>query len=265
MLLWCKAIVEGSRALIYSAAYYADLMEHSEFPDEREQYAGLVEFLTPICKAWVSDRAFEVTETALQCMGGYGYCSEYPVEQHLRDVKIASIYEGANGIQALDLLGRKLAAKGGLLFQEMLEQMQGFVEEQRGHMALGELVSDFGEELERWSQVTMSLGAMGVSGDQRYPVLSATPYLELAGNTVVAWLLLQQALVAHDRLQGCYLDREALDLEAREALHREDPEARFYFNKIQTARFFVYQVLAGNQAIAAQIDSGDRSALEFYP
>jgi alkylation response protein AidB-like acyl-CoA dehydrogenase len=265
MLLWCKAIVEGSRALLYFTAFQGELMRYSPEQQQAEAAHGLIELLTPICKAWVSDRAFEVTERSLQVMGGYGYIAEYPVEQHMRDVKIASIYEGTNGIQALDLLGRKLAAEQGKLFRMLLERMQAFVRDQRGHLALGEEVAALGEELGRWSQTTMDLGAMGMSGDRQYPVLSATPYLEMAGNAVVCWLLLQQAVIAHDRLQTLYLDQSAMDPAARDELHRADPDAQFYFNKIETARFFVHQVLSKNQQIAAQIGSGDRSALRFIP
>jgi len=265
MLLWCKAVVEGSRALLYTAAYLSDLAAHGPDAAEAEEARGMLELLTPICKAYISDQAFEVTRLALQVMGGYGYIADYPVEQHLRDVKIASIYEGTNGVQALDLLGRKLAARQGLLFRTMLQRVQGFVRDQRGHLALGELVGILGEELGRWSKVTMKLGSMGMSGDRRYPVLSATPYLQMAGNVLTAWLLLQQAVVAHDRLQAVYLDRGCMDAGARGALHREDPEAGFYHNKVQTARFFVHQVLAQNRAIAAQIESCDRSALDYVP
>ena len=265
MLLWSRAAVEGSRALLYRSAYLSDLLEHSPDEGEREQAHMQLEFLTPICKAWCSDRAFEVTRLAVQVMGGYGYVSEYPVEQHLRDVKIASIYEGANGIQALDLLGRKLAAKGGLLFRTMLEQMQAFAAAQKGHLGLGDLVETFEAELSRWSDTTMKLGAMGMSGDQLYPVLSATPYLEMAGNVVVGWMLLEQAVVAHDALHTLYMDEGAHSPVARAELHAEHPEAGFYFNKLQTVRFFIFQILAGNRAIAAQIASGDRSALEFLP
>jgi alkylation response protein AidB-like acyl-CoA dehydrogenase len=265
MLLWCKAMVEGCRALLYFSAYQSDLALNSPDTAEAERAFGLLELLTPICKAYVSDRAFEVTRVALQVMGGYGYVSEYPVEQHLRDVKIASIYEGTNGIQALDLLGRKLPSKGGQLLRALLGEIQGFVDAQRGHLALGGEVAAFAEEMGRWSQTTMQLGAMGMSGEQRYPVLCATPYLELAGNTVVAWLLLRQAVLAHDRLQSLYLDRGALDPQAREALCRDDPDVALYFNKVEAARFFVHQILSGNRAIAAQIQSGDRSALTYLP
>ncbi len=265
MLLRCKALVEGSRALLYKAAYLSDLAENAQDEKEAGKAHGLLEILTPICKAWVSDRAFDVTVDAVQVMGGYGYIAEYPVEQHLRDVKIASIYEGTNGIQALDLLGRKLAQNAGALFRGLLGELQGFADANKGHFGLGDEIAAFTEELGRWTKVTMDLGTMGMSGDQRYPVLSATPYLEMAGNVVVAWQLLEQAVVAHDRLQALYLDRDALTRQAREALPEEDLEVRFYANKLETARFFVFHLLPRNQAIAATIGSGDRSVLRFRP
>jgi alkylation response protein AidB-like acyl-CoA dehydrogenase len=265
MLLWCKAVVEGSRSLLYSTAFFADLARH--FPDEAERarYQGWVEFLTPVCKAYVSDRAFEVTTWALQVLGGYGYSSDYPVEQCLRDVKISSIYEGTNGIQALDLLGRKLAARGGALFLSILEELNRFASSHKEHLVLGDLVSALSAEVARWQETTMKLGAMGMAGDRRYPVLCATPYLEMTGHLMTAWMLVAQAILAHDRLQGVYLDRNALGPAARTQLCREDLEARFYFNKIETARFFIHHLLPRNRAIAAEIESGDRSPLSYVP
>jgi alkylation response protein AidB-like acyl-CoA dehydrogenase len=263
MLLFCKSVYEGSRALLYRTAFLAEMAELHPDAKERERCHGLVEFLTPLCKAWVSDRAFEVATQALQVMGGYGYIAEYPVEQHLRDVKIASIYEGTNGIQALDLLGRKLPAKGGMLFMAFASELHGFATAHKGHLALADLVTAFAAEVGRWQEVTTRLGGMGMSGDQRYPVLSATPYLEMTGNLVCAWMLLGQAVVAHDRLQGLFLDQGAGDPAARAQLCREHPEASFYAGKLEAARFFVRHVLPRNLAIAAEIDSGDRSPLTW--
>ena len=263
MLLFCKSICEGSRALLYYTALLADVAENHPDEKERDRCHGLIEFLTPLCKAWVSDRAFEVTVQALQVMGGYGYIAEYPVEQHLRDCKIASIYEGTNGIQALDLLGRKLPAKGGMLFMAFASELNGFATAHKGHLALGDLVAAFGAEVARWQEVTGKLGGMGMSGDQRYPVLSATPYLELTGNVVTAWMLLGQAVVAHDKLQGLFLDQGVTDPAARAAFCRDNAEAIFYAGKIDGARFFVHHVLVRNRALAAEIDSGDRTPLSW--
>jgi len=265
MLLWCKAVVEASRALVYRATYWADTALYSEDEEEKKDFHGLLEFITPICKAYLSDRAFDVTELALQVMGGYGYIAEYPVEQHMRDVKIASIYEGTNGIQALDLIGRKLAAKGGAYFRALYEKLDKFVSDTKEHAALGADVEAFSKQMLLWSNATMELGMMGMSGDQAYPVLSATPYLEMSGNTVCAWLLLEQAVVAHDKLEALYGERGATEAAAQEELCRDDVEARFYFNKIETARFFTHQILTGNEAISAAIKSGDRSALKYHP
>ncbi|HXK48118.1 MAG TPA: acyl-CoA dehydrogenase family protein, partial [Deltaproteobacteria bacterium] len=111
MLLWMKSNVEGMRALMYYATICGDKAAGIKDPVEAEKWLGIVEVLTPIVKAYCTDVGFRVTETAMQCYGGYGYCSEYPVEQFLRDEKIASIYEGTNGIQALDLVGRKMGMK----------------------------------------------------------------------------------------------------------------------------------------------------------
>lgn len=261
MLLSSKAIVEGSRALLYKTANFLDLANLGA--DNAETYRGVVELLTPICKAWVSDRGFDVTRDAVQIMGGYGYISEYPVEQYLRDSKIASIYEGTNGVQALDLLGRKLPSKGGAYLQMLLRQIDEFLGNQKAHPGLQKDIAFFAGEYELWKGVTMKLAALGMGGDRRYPVLCATPYLEMAGNTVVAWCLLEQAVVAFDKLGSMYSERGASDEAARLALHESDAEAAFYFNKIETTRFFVYNILVRNRGIAAQVESGDRSALTY--
>jgi alkylation response protein AidB-like acyl-CoA dehydrogenase len=113
MLLWMKSSVDSMRALLYFASYAVDREAVAQDEAEKDKWHGFLEILTPIIKAYCSDVGFKVTEQAIQVYGGYGYCSEYPVEQFMRDVKIASIYEGANGIQALDLVGRKLGMKKG--------------------------------------------------------------------------------------------------------------------------------------------------------
>jgi alkylation response protein AidB-like acyl-CoA dehydrogenase len=108
MLLWMKAMVDGMRSLIYTGAYWAELA--LEMPDgtEKGRYQDLVDFTTPIIKAYCSDMGFRVCETAIQCLGGYGFCKDYPLEQYLRDAKIMSLYEGTNGVQSMDLMGRKM-------------------------------------------------------------------------------------------------------------------------------------------------------------
>ena len=113
MLMTMKAYAEGLRALIYRGAYYADLAKVATDPKEKEYCENMIDLLIPIVKGYSTDIAFRLTEWAIQVHGGYGYCGEYPVEQLCRDVKITSIYEGTNGIQAMDLVGRKLSHEEG--------------------------------------------------------------------------------------------------------------------------------------------------------
>ena len=112
MLMHMKAYVDGMRSFIYYVGLCFDHMATAADDKTRAAANGLIDVLTPVVKAYCSDRAFEVCTLAVQTFGGYGYTGDYPVEQYLRDCKITSIYEGTNGIQAMDLLGRKLGSRG---------------------------------------------------------------------------------------------------------------------------------------------------------
>ncbi|MBW2735228.1 MAG: acyl-CoA dehydrogenase [Deltaproteobacteria bacterium] len=263
MLMWQKAMVEGCRALLYETAFYQDIANGAADEKARTEAQNAVEFLTPVCKAYSSDQGFEVTRLAIQVMGGYGYVAEYPVERHMRDIKIASIYEGSNGIQALDLLGRKLTTKAGLYFRQMLQKMQGWAKDNKEHVQLEGEIETLAKGIDNWSRTTMTLGMKGMQGDRRYPVLCATPYLEMTGNVIVAWLLLKQAVIAHDKLEALHTSEDAQDWETRDQLYAQDPESRYYYNKIETARFFVHNIMLRNRGIAEQIKSEDRSALNL--
>ncbi len=142
MLIWMKAHVEGIRALAYYTAWCIDVIHSTDDNARKDTCRAIMEVLTPICKAFSSDVAFRVTETAIQVHGGYGCCSEYPVEQFLRDVKMTSIYEGTNGVQALDLVGRKLSLKKGLYFMILLEEIQKTVQGCRGVTGIKDMAED---------------------------------------------------------------------------------------------------------------------------
>jgi alkylation response protein AidB-like acyl-CoA dehydrogenase len=262
MLLMMKAFTEGMRALIYTTSFFADVAESSEDEAERMKYHGLLELLTPICKAWPSDMGFRVTEWAIQCLGGYGYCSDYPVEQYMRDIKITSIFEGTNGIQAMDLLGRKISMKGGALFISMLGLLGEFIEKNRSHATLGENIGRLEKAKDTLAQVTVNFGKMGAGGDMVYPVLHACPYLEMFGDVVVAYLLLEQAVIAQEKFDAICKDKGADSEEAKKSLCEEDEEARFYWGKLCSADFFTTQILPRMHARAESIESGNRSALE---
>jgi alkylation response protein AidB-like acyl-CoA dehydrogenase len=262
MLLMMKAFTEGMRALLYTTAFFADLSECSEDEAERKQYHGFVELLTPICKAWPSDMGFRVTEWAMQCYGGYGYCSDYPAEQYMRDIKITSIYEGTNGIQAMDLLGRKVSMAGGKLFMNFLALLGEFIEKHKSHATLGDCVGRLEKAKDTLAHVTIDFAKTGADGDRVYPVLNACPYLEMFGDVTVAYLLLGEAVIAREKFDAICGEKNADTEEARKSLCEEDDEARFYWGKLCSAEFFTTQILPRVNARAESIESGSRSALE---
>ena len=262
MLLMMKAFTEGMRVLVYKTSFFADLSECSEDEAERMKYHGFLDLLTPICKAWPSDMGFRVTEWAIQCLGGYGYCSDYPVEQYMRDIKITSIFEGTNGIQAMDLLGRKISMKGGTLFMNFISMIDEFIDENRSHATLGENIGRLEKAKDTLAQVTVNFGKMGAGGDMAYPLLHACSYLEMFGDVVVAYLLLDQALIAQEKFEAICKDNDAGSEEARKGLCQEDDEAKFYWGKLCSADFFATQILPRVHARAESAESGSRSAME---
>ncbi len=263
MLASMKAFVEGGRALLLHTAYCLDVVSKSPDESNREKLTGRIEILTPLCKSWCSDTGFEVTELALQTMGGHGYLKDYPVEQHLRDVKIASIYEGANGIQAIDLLARKVARKGGLYFMQLMSDIGATLETYASHSRLAAAVQQLVDRKQKLELVTMTFGMAQGSGDLDFPLLCASPYLRMLTNVVVGWLLLEQAVTADAALARLCNAQGAKTDDERAALCDGGGDAQFYDNKVQTAKFFMSSILAENDAIAATIDSQDRSALEM--
>ncbi len=248
MLFTMKALVEGMRGLLLRAALYIDLSEHHPDEAERVKYGKLLEFLTPVCKAYCSEKGFEVTVMALQCYGGYGYTSEFPVEQLVRDAKIASVYEGTNGIQALDLVGRKLTKNHGEYFMLAMAEIACVVANNKDDAELGPLAQRLEEELGRVQAVTGKFAEEGMKGNVMYPIHNAALYLSLVGNLVLGWILLEQARIAQDRLSELPVGDEG--------------RARFYREKKETARFFVRNLLPINAGIAASILESSQEYLE---
>ena len=257
MLLWMKAVTEGVRALCGVTAKHLDLSHHHPDPEQRKLHKGYVALFTPICKAYGSDMGFRVTEQAIQVYGGYGYISEYPVEQCCRDIKICSLYEGTNGIQAIDLLRRKVLSHGGALFKQYVEDVQGFIAANAEHESIRGAVAQLKVAVSRLQQSTKVLGERaGALESVRQAFVDATPYLAQFGHVVTAHLLLEQALIAQNALNAL-LDGRTPDA----ALIGENAEVRFYANKVQTALFFSSRVLPESEARAQEILAGDDSAL----
>jgi hypothetical protein len=195
MLLWMKATVDGMRSMIYSSAFWSDLAMEMPEGDEKGHYQGLLDFMTPIVKAYCSDMGFRVCETAIQCMGGYGYCKEYPVEQYLRDSKIASLYEGTNGIQSMDLMGRKMRVQDGAPFKAFMAEIQTFLRENEDHPLLGGEVRNLAGVVKRLGEVAAHMGEMMHSDPLQWASYTY-PALLCFGDVTMGWRLLDMAVVA---------------------------------------------------------------------
>lgn len=263
MLMFMKSMVEGLRSFMLSIAYYQDIVAASADDKEKEKYNGFIELLLPICKAYGSDQGFEVCRQAVQTFGGYGYCGDYPVEQHLRDCKIASIYEGANGIQALDLLGRKMAMKQGMVFMSYMNEVNAFLKQHKEHPRLKDVVAKVADGAKTLQDTAMYLMQFTMKKDFVFPISVATPFLELFGHVVVAYYLLEAAIIADEKLEELYQKEGASDDAAKLDLVSNKTEPSFYYGRIKSAEFFANNTLAGIYGLAALIKNNDRSLLEI--
>ena len=186
MLMWMKAYVSGMRSFVYYGALLMDRIKGAADAAERERCQGLLDLLTPVIKAYCSDRGFEVCSQAVQVFGGYGYTREYPVEQLLRDVRIASIYEGTNGIQALDLLGRKMGLQKGRVFMSFVEEVNRIVAQAREIEGLEALAERVTEAVDQLGATALELGQAAMSERYRAAFAQATPFLEVMGDVIMA-------------------------------------------------------------------------------
>ena len=200
MLLRQKAIVEGGLSLLAAASWHADLAAHGKTEEERRRAGLLLDLLTPLAKTFPAEKGFEANSLAVQVHGGYGYSSEYLPEALLRDQKLNSIHEGTTGIQGLDLLGRKVVAAGGAALQAFAEEVGATVERARRagvDPAWGEALSRAMQEV---VELTMELGAAGMSGEVERMLRHSAHYMELFSVLAVAWRWLAQAAAAKEGL-----------------------------------------------------------------
>lgn len=222
MLIRMKAYVEGMRSMIYFTALCMDKKADPHDPD-REHYSNLLEILTPIVKSYSSERGFDLCVDAMQVFGGYGYTREYPIEQMLRDVKIASIYEGSNGIQAMDFLGRKIFGSRGTLLDSLVKEIKDQVRISKDHKPLVSLAEKLEQAVDQLIKTCQATSAAILTPHMKSAFASAHPLMEASGDIVLAWMLLWRASVAQTRL--------------------DSQEAEFYAGKLMTARFFIQTLL----------------------
>ncbi|WP_243383755.1 acyl-CoA dehydrogenase [Geothrix alkalitolerans] len=261
MLLMQSAYVQAMRALVTYTAWCMD-MAHVSDGEEKNRWQGLVELFTPVCKAWCSDWGFRVTEWALQTFGGYGYTMEYPAEQYLRDCKIASIYEGTNGIQALDLVGRKFRMQEGKPVKALMGQVGATVQALAADPLLGPSARQLGEAAKALGTVLQEIPAH--ENAALLTGLNAVPILDMVGHVVAGHLLLQQAVLAKGKLANLMQERgvDAADAKAVRDLLAGSSEAAFYQNKVQAAIHFAHRGLPLVAAQAVALRAGETAPME---
>ncbi len=189
-LMLMKAKVEAARGICMMTGVASDLSRHASTPEERAAAKARQELLTPIAKAWSTDVGVEVASAGVQVHGGMGFIEETGAAQHYRDARIAPIYEGTNGIQALDLIGRKLKGNGGESLKALCAEIAATADALRANADLAVVGRRLGEGLRALEAAAdWALAAEGAA-----PLASATPFLKLAGDVVGGWVLGRQAL-----------------------------------------------------------------------
>lgn len=245
-LLRMKALNEGMRSLAYWVGILIDLEIHHPDAAKREEAEDLVALMTPVIKAFLTDKGFDGTNIALQTLGGHGYIREYGIEQYVRDARIAQIYEGTNAVQALDLVGRKLAMHGGRLVRRFFEMVKADIDVASANDAVAEFAKPLGASLLQLQKATMMLAERGFANPDEAGA-AATDYLHLMGYVAVGWQWLRMATVASEKLAA------------------STGEARFNQAKMKTARFYFARLLPEAATLLAAIQSGSASIMAFAP
>jgi alkylation response protein AidB-like acyl-CoA dehydrogenase len=244
MLLTARAYNEGARALAYWTALHLDLSTHHPEAETRRDADELVQLMTPIIKAFLTDRGFEAANLAVQVHGGHGYIAEHGMEQLVRDARIAQLYEGTNGIQALDLVGRKLGLHTGRLLRHFFHPATEFVAANMENEALKDIVLPLGKALGKLQQATLVIAQKGLA-DPEEAAAVATDYLRMFGLVAVGYmwaLMAEKAAAKADAANG---------------------DARFYANKLKTARFYMYKLLPESSSAFLRIMTGKAAIAQF--
>jgi hypothetical protein len=233
MLLTQKALVEGGRVLGYHAASLVDIASHGADADERAQAETLLGFMTPIVKACLTEWGVECTYHALQCFGGHGYIAEHGMEQLARDARITTLYEGTTGIQALDLMGRKVMQQQGAGLRIFLGMIEAFCAEHANDPALAEFVAPLRALAMEWQQLTLQVGQRAVANPEEVGA-AAYDYLFYSGYAALGYWWARSVAAT-------------------------GPSARsesFKAAKLETARFYFARILPRTRTHAAAIGSG---------
>lgn len=222
MLLLQKVVAEGSLSLVLLASKYFDLKETLKDPAEKDKYNLLLELIIPMVKTYPSEMGLEAVSNGVQVLGGYGFCSDFILQQYLRDIRIYSIYEGTTGIQSQDLLGRKLLMENGKALEFLTEEIKQSIQNAMQYEDLKKYAGKLGEKLELANQVIGFLVGFAMKGDYERFLSDATPFMTFFSTITQAWL---------------WLD---IGTHSKQALLKEDKThaQAFYESKIHAMRFY---------------------------
>lgn len=237
MLLTQKAIAEGSRMMIYWGAQLVDVMQNAADEEDRKNADDLLSYFTPIAKAFVTETGYEAANLGLQCFGGHGFIAEWGMEQNVRDCRISMLYEGTTGIQALDLLGRKVLGSGGELLKGYTKIVHKFCQANESDEAMAEFIAPLQALNQEVGELTMFVGGKAMENADEVGAASVD-YLMYSGYSMLAYFW---ALAAK---------------KAQDVLAEGTSEEAFYQAKITTARFYFQRILPRTQAHAATMKSG---------
>jgi hypothetical protein len=246
-LLWMKSYVDGMRSFFYFMTRCSSQALITDSKEEQEKYEDLFSMLTPIVKDYMAVKGHEVCIQAIQIFGGAGYTKDYLVEQYARDCKITSIYEGTSGIQAMDLLARKIGMKEGLVFLNFMAEIHKTVSQAKEIDGLKELATAVDNATNRLGDIAMHIGKLAMSPEFRVAFAHALPFLYAMGDTIMAWMLLWRAIVAHEKLAG----------------KPRKKDMAFYEGQIKTAEFFIKTELPVTVGKMTAIKSGCNAAIEI--
>ena len=241
MLLTQKSIAEGSRAMIYFAAQQADLLV-SGSEEEKKTADDMLGFLTPILKAFCTEAGYEAANHGVQVFGGHGFIAEWGMEQIVRDTRIALLYEGTTGIQALDLLGRKVLMTQGAALKNFTKLVHTFCKENAEDEGLSPFVEQLAKLNKEWGDITMKIGMNAMKNRDEVGGASVD-YLMFSGYTCLAYFWAKMASVAQQKLA------------------EGTTEEAFYKTKLQTAKFYYERILPRTLAHAQMISAGSESMM----
>ena len=246
-LLWMKSYVDGMRSFFYFLTKCGSQAVVADSPEKKEQYEDLFSMLTPIVKDYLAVKGHEVCIQAIQVFGGAGYTRDYLVEQYARDCKITTIYEGCSGIQAMDLLARKIGMKKGVVFMNFLGEIQKTIDAAKDVTGLKELAEKLEAAANRIGETAMNIGKMAMSPDFKIAFAHSLPFLYAMGDTIMAWMLLWRAVVASQKLNN----------------GAKKKDIAFYEGQLKTAEFFIRTELPLTMGKMEAIQGGCAAAIEI--